>query len=70
MRVALTYSLGSKGVDPSGLGRWCWVKIRGKENRLVRFVSFYALHIPPSPESVGGEHQYHFNSIGQNKQLP
>jgi hypothetical protein len=70
VRGALSHILGNKGVDPSGLGRWCWVQIRGKENRLVRVVSFYAPHLPSGPESLGGQHRHHFNSVGRNEQPP
>ena len=29
------------GVDPTGLGRWSWIRVRGKHEQFVRFVSCY-----------------------------
>ena len=29
------------GADPTGLGRWTWVRVRGKDNMHTRFISAY-----------------------------
>ena len=31
----------TSGIDPSGMGRWCWVQLRGSEGRSVVVVSLY-----------------------------
>ena len=34
------YAMGA-GCDPMGLGRWCWVRYRGRNNIALRVVSLY-----------------------------
>ena len=36
--------LTCNGVDPRGLGRWSWVRIRGENDQYTRFVSGYRPH--------------------------
>ena len=44
------FSMGM-GKDPSGLGRWVWVRYRGKNNVALRAVSVYC---PNPPQRVAG----------------
>jgi len=37
----LSHKTTRPGDDTSGLGRWCWVRLRGKENHFLRVVSVY-----------------------------
>ena len=42
--VILGNSVGrvvGSGSDPTGLGRWCWIRLQGKENSYIRIVSAY-----------------------------
>ena len=32
---------GGSGADPTGLGRWTWVRVRGKDDMHTRFISAY-----------------------------
>jgi exonuclease III len=38
----------SRGVDNSGLGRWCWFRIQGKNNVYTRIVTAYCPCKPPT----------------------
>jgi len=35
------YRFFNKGEDESGLGRWCWIEFRGKEDRITRVYTAY-----------------------------
>ena len=58
----------NKGQDPSGLGRWVWVRYRGKNNITLRIFTAYRPN-PPSegPFTVYAQHRSHFNSIADNR---
>ena len=44
------YAAGS-GIDPSKMGRWCWTRYRGKDEKYLRVVSFYR-PVPSAPTGV------------------
>jgi hypothetical protein len=51
-----------KGFDASLLGRWCWTRLRGKNNYSVRIYSGYCPNPPTGPLSVYAQHrQYLIN---------
>jgi len=37
----LSYRVQRPGDDISGLGRWCWTRLRGKHNQFLRIISLY-----------------------------
>lgn len=43
------------GIDPSGLGRWCWTRFRGKHNVTLRVICAYR---PCRPSSAGPNTAY------------
>jgi exonuclease III len=49
------------GKDPSGLGRWVWVRLQGFSGRTVFILSGYRPVKHASTRSVYGQHQDHFN---------
>jgi hypothetical protein len=53
---ALSHMIEKWVADPSGLGRWSWMQIKGKEAWSVWVVFMYAPHMPSGPESVGAQH--------------
>jgi len=53
------------GVDPTGLGRWSWIRVRGKYEQFVRFVSCYCP--VPGGGGTGGawcQHVRYYKSEG------
>jgi hypothetical protein len=65
-RGKLVHNIGKKGVDETGLGRWCWMQFVGKNSKSTRIISAYSPHQPTGPESVGSQHRRYFNSVGRN----
>ena len=52
------------GVDPSGLGRWCWVLLRGYGGKSILVVSAYRpCYNIDGPDSVWNQHKTHFDSL-------
>jgi hypothetical protein len=56
-----------KGRDASGLDRWSWAKLRGKDGHILVIISAYR----PTPPSAGvmgtyAQHSRHFNSIDRD----
>ena len=49
---AYTNSVITRGKDPTDLGRWCWVHLRGKRNKKVCLVSAYQPNSSPGPNTV------------------
>jgi len=37
----LSHKTTTPGDDTSGLGRWCWTRLRGRGNHFLRIVSLY-----------------------------
>ena len=61
-----TTSICDKNRDPTGLGRWCWVRLKGKRGKHVQFVSAYS----PNP-SLGPNtgHKQHVPYIREEKNM-
>ena len=58
------------GYDPTGLGRWCWTRFRGKDCVVLRVVSVY-LPVPPpggnQPAKTRSVYQQHLNYFNRKK---
>ncbi len=53
----------SKGIDPTNLGRWVWVRYRGRNNQTLRIFSAYRPNPPGGgPFTVYAQHRQFFNS--------
>jgi hypothetical protein len=65
-RGKLIHNIGKKGVDETGLGRWCWMQFVSKNNKSTRIISAYAPHQPTGPESVGSQRRRYLNSVGRD----
>jgi hypothetical protein len=65
-RGKLVHHIGKKGVDETGLGRWCWIQFVGKSSKSTGIISDYAPHQPTGPESVGSQYRRYFNSVGRD----
>jgi len=50
------------GDDLSGLGRWCWTRIRGPQNFYLRIISMYRPCETNSPMSTYQQHACHLTS--------
>jgi hypothetical protein len=48
-RGKLVNNIGKKGIDETGLGRWCWMQFVGKSSKSTRIISVYAPHQPTVP---------------------
>ena len=57
------------GADPTGLGRWCWTRYRGKDGLSLRVASVYIPHNQGGDMSVYGQHRFCFNKAG-NPRVP
>jgi exonuclease III len=56
-----------KGVDSSGLGRWCWTQYKGKKHHSLRIYSVYCPNPPTGPLTVYAHHRHYFNSKNDNR---
>jgi hypothetical protein len=65
LQPTLTIRNQGSGHDPSGLGRWSWILLEGKQGMQTRVISGYRPVIDRSdrPSSVFSQHQLYFNSI-------
>jgi hypothetical protein len=54
------HRLLSTGGDPSGLGRWAWVRLRGKAGRTIRIITTYRPCGAGGKGTVWEQHQRHF----------
>jgi len=52
------------GDDPLGLGRWCWIKLRGTNSHHVRIVSMYR---PCKADGILTSYQQHLRTLGKLK---
>ena len=50
------HRIDDRGQDPTGLGRWCWVRYRGKDNLRVKV---YSLYRPGKSNMTGSVYQQH-----------
>jgi exonuclease III len=57
------------GKDPSGLGRWTWVKFKGSHDSTFRIVTFYrpVKRSPHGQLCVAAQHQRFFDSQGTHR---
>jgi len=61
------YRILSRGSDKSGLGRWCWTRYRGKNNKSLRVVAAYRpVENKTGPDSVWNQQKSYF----LNKMVP
>ena len=51
---------GQKGKDPTNLGQWCWVRLRGKLKTHVRFVLAYRPNSSLGPNTVYAQQVQYF----------
>ena len=49
-----------QGTDPSGLGRWAWLRLEGRQEHHLRVVSAYRPVDSGGHGSVYSQHQRHF----------
>jgi len=56
----------TSGVDPSGLGRWSWVKILGKHSQVTRIICAYqpCTSKRTALSSVGAQHRRYYRARG------
>lgn len=65
-RNQFAHRVANSGVDPSGLGRWCWVRFRGKAGVHLRvIVAYRPVFNPSGPTSVYNQHHRHW--LSQNR---
>jgi hypothetical protein len=63
----MAHRVTGKGDDTSGLGRWTWTTLRGKNNHKLTIISAYRPN-PPSAGVMGvyAQQAKYFNSIGRD----
>ena len=65
----LSTSVISKGRDPSGLGRWSWLLIEGKQHYRTRLISVYRpCHSETNLSGVYLQHRRYFGLQGQDRE--
>lgn len=62
----------SHGEDPTGLGRWCWTLLQGRQGIRTRIVSGYrpASDHTNEPLTVASQHLHYFESRDQRHRSP
>ena len=60
-RNRISHHVMGKGSDATGLGRWCWLRFRGKTGMILRVVSAYCPQAKGGIDSVPGQHQAYLN---------
>jgi len=64
----VTHRISHKGQDTSGLGRWTWVRYRGKNNRYLRMYTAYRLAMPSGgPYTFYAQHRTYLLSQKDNR---
>ena len=56
----ITHKIVSQGVDPTGLGRWAWLRFHGKDTHHFRTVSVYRPVDSVGPGTVYSQHERYF----------
>ena len=56
------HKVRSKGNDPTGLGRWTWSLLEGKQHHLTRIVSVYRPSISSGENTVDAQHTDYLRS--------
>jgi hypothetical protein len=59
----IKHSIVKRGKDPSGMGRWTWIRTAGKEGHHVRYVTAYR---PCESGGAGSVFQQHVRALGKN----
>ncbi len=57
------------GKDPSGLGRWSWTHLRGKDGLNMRVIVAYWLCKPSTPGTftIYAQHMVYFNNLDNDR---
>jgi hypothetical protein len=65
---AASHRVTESGIDPSGLGRWCWTRYRGKAGKTLRVVTIYrpANNAVAAPSTVAAQHRRYYDGIHQS----
>ena len=58
----IKHSIVKRGKDPSGMGRWAWIRSAGKEGHYVRYVSAYR---PCESGGAGSVFHQHSRALGK-----
>jgi hypothetical protein len=53
-----------KGADKSNLGRWSWIRFKGKGDHTLRVITAYCPNPHHGPYTVYAQHNAYYNSIG------
>jgi hypothetical protein len=53
----IVHRIVEQGRDETGLGRWAWIKLQGRQGTMVRIVTVYRPCDSPGPETVNQQHQ-------------
>jgi hypothetical protein len=56
----VSYRAIKRGIDPTGLGRWAWVLLEGKQHCRTRVITVYRPCNSKGPGTVNQQHQRHF----------
>ena len=65
------HKVESVGRDPTGLGRWCWLRLRGKGGSHFRVISAYRPVLNKSDDfSCYNQQQYYFGTQGDHDICP
>ena len=57
-----------QGQDPSGLGRWAWLLLEGKQHHRLRILSVYRPVDSVGPETVSEQHRRYLYSIDRDEE--
>jgi Reverse transcriptase (RNA-dependent DNA polymerase) len=57
--------LVNTGIDSSGLGRWAWQRIQGRQGVATRIITAYRPVVGKYPGSVAAQQQAHFDKVGR-----
>ena len=63
------YRVQERGRDETGLGRWCWVVLQGKQHHRTRLISAYRPCVgSPGPTTVYQQHVRHLLRTGRDSE--
>ncbi len=71
-RHAAALRMIDQGINPEGLGRWCWQLYRGKNNSLLRVITAYRPNFKDSAQFQTAyiQHRKRFLEQGQLQREP
>ena len=61
----LSHKVLSTGRDPTGLGRWSWIRLKGN-NCIIRVVTAYRPCSSSGPETVYSQHKCYYSQRNPN----